>query len=562
MTARVAAATSAVARVGRGVAATTRLVPALVALGMAVAGLVVAAGVGAAAGSLLAAVSPVDASRIDPLEASGTAVGLVALGVGLARRKRLAWWLAVCVFVAAVADPDALRYPVATGLAVGCLGILVADRRRYRVRSDRRMIRPVLAAAVLVVALIVVQAAVVDVAGPIWAAPVARAKNAVEAVADALALPLPDLRQPVPGVQLADIALDAARLLLVAVGLLALRALPGPRARGRDALRARSIAERYATGALRPFQLGDDKVVYSRPGADAVVVFGAAGRYAVMLGDPIGPRPAAALALRSFTESAELADRRPAAYQVSERWGSVFRRIGFRLVPIGAEAILDLRDFGLAGSRRANLRHTVTRARRGGVRVGWYGSGVADAGLAAALARLDEEWRQRQAGPRLRFTIHDFRPDERVPTAVAFEADGEPSAFATFQSTGDGTWVLDLIRRRRGTPGALESCIAEAAVAMAASGGRELSLGLAPLARLRADRAPEERLLALSARLVRRLYDVRGLEFFKDKFAPRWEPRYLALRSRLDLAGIVIALLWLHVRPSAADRRIVSPRAA
>ena len=57
----------------------------------------------------------------------------------------------------------------------------------------------------------------------------------------------------------------------------------------------------------------------------------------------------------------------------------------------------------------------------------------------------------------------------------------------------------------------------------------------------------EERALAAIARLVRPFYDVEGLAFFKDKFAPRWEPRYVAVPSRVHLLGLLLALARLHL---------------
>ena len=46
---------------------------------------------------------------------------------------------------------------------------------------------------------------------------------------------------------------------------------------------------------------------------------------------------------------------------------------------------------------------------------------------------------------------------------------------------------------------------------------------------------------------MRGSYDVRGLAFFKGKFDPRWEPRYVALENRRDLPALAIALVGLHV---------------
>jgi phosphatidylglycerol lysyltransferase len=240
-------------------------------------------------------------------------------------------------------------------------------------------------------------------------------------------------------------------------------------------------------------------------------------------------------------------------YQASPGSVGPLESLGFRTFKIGEEAILDLTDFDLAGPRRANLRHTISRAQRGGLGVAWCPDGLTPeeaARLLPALAEIDAAW-QRAHGPRMAFTIGSFEPADLggVGLALAFEADGRPAAFATFRRTEPGAWVLDLLRRRsEATPGAIEAAVAHAASGMAEAGDRQLSLGLVALRGLSLKSGPpESRLLAVGARLVRPLYDIAGLTFFKNKFAPRWEPREAAVRGRLGAVGFVLAVLRLHL---------------
>ena len=220
---------------------------------------------------------------------------------------------------------------------------------------------------------------------------------------------------------------------------------------------------------------------------------------------------------------------------------------------VGLEAILDLRSFDLSGSRRANLRHTVTRARRGGVKGEWYPEGLGDdlRGLDAELLEVDREWRL-DGRPELRFTVSGYRRGDLAtnPVALARAIDGRVIAFTTFRATGcDGGWVLDVMRRvPGGVPGAVEACIADAALGLRERAATWLSLGLAPLSGLDPRHgSPVERGLAIGAYLIRGSYDVSGLAFFKAKFDPRWEPRYLAVARRTHLPAVLLALLRLHL---------------
>jgi phosphatidylglycerol lysyltransferase len=338
--------------------------------------------------------------------------------------------------------------------------------------------------------------------------------------------------------------------------------------------RAAAVLARSGNGALRPFLDEPGKRWFFAPdpsggGLGGLVVFGRAGRVVVALGDPIGEPAPAWAAFDRFLTACEGHGSIPGVYQATEAATVPLEERGFRCVPVGREAIVDLDAFDLAGSRRANLRHTVTRARRGGIRVEWYPDGVPDDALQRflpGLTAMDRSWRA-AAGPELGFTISQFEPASVTrPSAVAIALGPEsrPVAVATFRSTGaDGGYVLDLMRRLPGgVPGALEHCVATAASELRAAGVPQLSLGLAPLDGLDPNAVGiDERLLARAAAAVAPLYDVAGLAFFKDKFGPRWERRYLAARGPGQVLAAALGLLRLHLAPPGTTVREAALRA-
>ena len=232
--------------------------------------------------------------------------------------------------------------------------------------------------------------------------------------------------------------------------------------------RARELLAAAGRGALLPFLDRPDKRWFAPRDAGGLVVYGRAGRVAVALGDPISKVESEAwAAFDRFIHSCTNRGVIPGVYQATPSAVTELRERRFRLVPVGREAIIDLATFDLAGSRRANLRHTVARAKRGGLRVAWHPAGLDDLRLESllpGLVALDTAWRT-TAGPPMGFTISQFGPGAvRPPAAVAIAVDpaDRPVAFATFARTGsDGGWVLDLMRRLPDdTPGALEACVA------------------------------------------------------------------------------------------------------
>ena len=499
-----------------------------------------------------------------------TAISLLAIAIGLARGKRLSWLVALTVLAAAAVEQIVeLGHPVAAAAAGLCLVVLIADRRRYEIQTDIAWRRRIGLLVLLALAALGTAAAITAIGVGANGGRTIGFARAFATLIDGVSLSDTAATTTIAGwsgVAALLLLLVRLPLALTAIGILQPVDEPPPDPRVRERMRA--ILTTYGSGALLPFQSGPTMRGFEADDRPGLVVYGRAGRTAVVLGDPIGEPDQAWAAFRAFVAACRTRDQSAAVYQAGEAAAARLRALGFRTFRVGLEAIVDLPAFSLAGPRRANLRHTVTRFRRDGGTTRWHPAGLGPAlsspadGGASELIAIDAEWRRR-SGPSLGFTIRAFDPADLacVALAVAHEPDGRPSAFATFRPTGtDGGWVLDLVRRRRSaTPGAIEACVVTAAEALRDAGAPTLSLGLAPLAGLERNRGPvEERCLARAADLVRRWYDVRGLAFFKAKFDPRWVPRHGASRRRAGSLGLMVSLLRLHLGGDGGSwRRVV-----
>lgn len=500
---------------------------------------------------------PVDPADADPTVAVLSAIGLAALTVGLLRGKSVAWWLAIATLVVSLfAEASALSRPLGIIIVGGLLAILVADRHRYTVETAagwRRLIVGLLVVGGLAVGL---ETSVVIATTGDWPGPLSALSYATAAIGNAFGMSdatAGRILHTTSRDAIVGFLLLASRLPLVLAAFGVLSRASEPPADPTTRARARAIADKYGCGALLPFQLGEDKLVFSPPEADGMVVYGLAGRTAVMLGDLIGPAETAPKVFGDFLERCRKLDLEPIVYQASSAGRATFVGAGFRTFKVGEEALIDLLTFDTTGPRRANLRHTITRCRKDGVVFRWLPNGVPadEQGLLDDLEAIDAAWRKK-AGPQMGFTISQFDRATLCwqPISVAISPTGRALAYTTFRKTGvDGGWVLDLMRRALdGPPGAVEACIAEAAIAFRAAGARTLSLGLAPLGGLDVKSpALEERLLAYAGKLAGPWYDTEGLARFKNKFDPYWIPRFGAIRRRRDLIGFVIALLRIHL---------------
>ncbi len=203
-----------------------------------------------------------------------------------------------------------------------------------------------------------------------------------------------------------------------------------------------------------------------------------------------------------------------------------YRARGMHTVPIADDPRLDLSSFSLAGKRMANVRHSVSSARRAGLRVVPYRSAVA-----TGVERVSRQWLATKRGGELGFTLGGFDPAmfDRVDTRVALDQSDRVVAFVTWRPFDDGRGrVLDVMRRAPDAPNpAIDLLVAEGLLEYSQAGVEVASLGSVPRSH---------------GRLGERFYPADSLRRYKEKFSPTWLPLELVAPSRAALPGALRAV--------------------
>jgi len=317
--------------------------------------------------------------------------------------------------------------------------------------------------------------------------------------------------------------------------------------------------QRHGRTALGPFVLTDDKAYCWGPDGQSVVAYAVANGVAVTCGEPVGPPANRVAALRHFRDTCRRRGLTPALYQAGADLAPDARGLGFAALKIGEEAVLDLADFSVQGKRRANVRHSATRAERDGLVVRFFDGGVDDSAILGQLVAISAAWQRERRLKELGFSMHGFSA-ARVrsqPVAAAVDGSGRVHAFITLLPTyADGGMALDLMRRApEAAPGAMELLLARAAEHLREGGYAYLSLGLAPLAGAGgAEHGLAGKGLDYLFRNLDGVYRYQSLYRFKDKFAPRWEDRYLFYPGPLALPSVLIALARVHMGGTRRER--------
>jgi lysyl-tRNA synthetase class 2 len=319
--------------------------------------------------------------------------------------------------------------------------------------------------------------------------------------------------------------------------------------------RAAAIVAAHADDSLAPFALREDKSFHFAHGG--LLAYRTLRGTAVVSGDPVGPPGSAAMILESFDRLAASRGWDVVVTGAGSAHLDAYRRLGFKAIRIGEEAIVDPASFSLAGRAMKELRHAVTRQGRRGWSITTVAGGALDPVTVAEIADVERRWRAAQ--PRLTgFAMTLGRlwgaaEDDRCVYVLARDPHGRIGAFLRFAEYRDGL-SLDAMRRVGESPNGLTDAMVVAAIDLARERGLQaVSLNFAGFAHIMGP----GRVLTRGQRLARRLltgghgrFQLERLVMFNHKFMPRWEPRHLLYREpqRLPVLSLRVLQAEAYVR--------------
>ena len=479
-------------------------------------------------------------------------LALLQVTANLARRKALAWWVAVVALsVSSLSHAGRgldLHHSAVAGLLVVYLAVF---RRRFHARSDPASLRFALRTAPLLVAMVMLYGGVGlfrmrhRFFWPPGATPVSEAFRAGILTVEPRALPLtpPSARLlgslPIVG----WLARFYLLVLLLRPVILRRRAEAPPEAVDR-------IVGAHGRHSLAAFAAQPDKHHLLVAGGRGLVAFAVRGHVALACGDPLAGEADLEAAAAAFIEHGRRNGWIPCFYDAAEERLALYRRLGLRSLKIAEEAVLELPAFSLAGGRRAALRSMVHKVRRTGREVRRYHRARApDPDLDEQLEEVSEEWLEEKRLGEMGFTLGRFSLQalDHVPVFLCLEGDRVEAFCSWLPYRGGQAVVLDLMRRRRqALSGTMDFLLSESLLALRDEGWREASLANAPLANVGGPRRPLDRGVALLFERLNGFYGYKNLFQFKKKFDPVWEGRYLVYPRGADLPRIGYAMAAVH----------------
>lgn len=493
-------------------------------------------------------VSTVHASN-DLIIAAG--IVLIVTSAFLLRGLRSAWIIALVVSVVSVVAniTKAIDYEEAIFAAVVCI-ILIATRNQYQVRSKRQLVQTGLKVAIGVW----LTGVIFGIIGFYFM----REKNfgvnltlfqSVKYTLQNFILLQTNL---VPHTKLAKGFLRAINVMGVgSIAFLIYTFLrPFVYSRKEEDGRynyAKEKVERYGESAAEYFKIYPDKLIFTIPGVDGFISYKAANDFAIALGMPVCEKDELVYKkiIDAFEKYCEQHGLKTAYYRVDEKYLPFFQSLGKRSIVIGQEAMVDLITFSMEGKKRQNLR----TARNNLLKKG-YKCKILDppipGNILQQLKAVSNDWLNKLGEEEMVFSQGMFIEEEvRKHTILYLEApDGRIVAFLDLiPDYKRGEARYDLIRKLADEySGCLDMLIVELIFYCKERNYETLNMGMAPMSGIDIPKDIRERTIKFAYENIGRFKHYKGLRFFKEKFDPVWENKYMIYEHHFDLVLLPQAL--------------------
>jgi lysylphosphatidylglycerol synthetase-like protein (DUF2156 family) len=264
-------------------------------------------------------------------------------------------------------------------------------------------------------------------------------------------------------------------------------------------------------------------------GRSAVVAYRVAGNMAFALADPVGVDAARPAAIQEFTEFCRQHGWRACFLMVSSASRRLSKANGYKLLRIGASAVVDVQTFATETARNKWWRWVLNKAKR----QEWHYEVAApphNLRLIAELHRVSNAWLQRQNHTERGFALGYFdRSYLQQCRLHLLRQGGRVIAFANELPTYNNlpAATIDLMRFLPEYNHAMPALLARTIQQLHTEGTKQkFDLGFVPLASPTA--RGEQFVKVVGQLLMSEVVSAQGLEQFKSKFAPEWADNYIA----------------------------------
>ncbi len=309
---------------------------------------------------------------------------------------------------------------------------------------------------------------------------------------------------------------------------------------GQDYARVEALLNRYSKSSEDYFKLWPaDKQFFWAADGGGFVAYKISGPIAFALADPIAPPGQEKSLLGEFTAWAQTHRLSTCFLPVYGGSLKMYKATGMDIQQIGASAVVQINKFLESTAKNKWWRWKTNRATKSGYK---YNFSVAPHApeLMVELQRVSNEWLSRGGHQERGFSLGYFNQEyiSKCHLHYLIGNDGRVAAF-TNQLPSFGaidTATVDLIRYVPAEKDTMPYLFLKTIENVKQQGGfAKFDLGFVPFA------ATKDPIISVVRALSTGRFSARGLEQFKNKFDPDWQPNYLAYDG--DIADLTLIAL-------------------
>jgi lysylphosphatidylglycerol synthetase-like protein (DUF2156 family) len=301
------------------------------------------------------------------------------------------------------------------------------------------------------------------------------------------------------------------------------------------------LLKQYANSSEDFFKLWpEDKSYFRVPDIDGFIAYKKVGSTIFALADPICAAADSQQLLTAFTAECRRRGWWVCFLLVSETSKQHYTQRGLKTIQVGSSAVIPIAAFSETTMHDKWWRWQLNRAKKAGLRYE-ISSPPHAISLLAETKVLSDRWLQRAGHTEQGFALGYYDMDylKGCQLHLLRDAEGQLVAFTNQLPTYNRLpqTTVDLIRFEPEVNGAMPTLIAHVIAGLAHTDYKTFDLGFVPLAKLDSPLANVARLLTVGR------FSAAGLEQFKGKFKPDWQPQYLAYDGDLiDLTALITRL--------------------
>lgn len=296
-----------------------------------------------------------------------------------------------------------------------------------------------------------------------------------------------------------------------------------------------TLAKHIIAASNQPYGalvFGKDKDVLFHPLQDSFIMYAGHDRSLVALSDPVGNPKTTTELIWQFRDYCDLHNVNPVFYQIKPDDLSDYMDIGLVIVKLGKEAILNLKQFDI--ETKPEFKEIQQIGNDNNLTLKIYNAGELPFEKMKTIIDSSSH-KEQQRG----FLVGKLTPEYLQHFRIAaIDFKGEIIAFMNLLETNtQEISTIDLIQIQNNAPKfTMEYLLLSVIGTLQQEGLKYFSLGLTPDTELKPNKngPMAYRLGSLIFRRSHLLYNINGLNRFKDKFDFEWQIRYMAIPARLD----------------------------